>query len=106
MSSSQRKSVTRPLAILLTVALLLAPIPAQAQISCGTHDNIVNQLSKTYGEVLYCLGLSSPKAIFELYINKTTGTWSILITTPNGWTCIMAVGTDWHSFTLNSGTPT
>ncbi len=92
--------------ILLTALLLLAPILAQAQIACSMRDVVVEKLSRKYGEVRYGVGLSGPGRIFELYANKTTGTWSILTTAPNGWTCVMAVGTYWRSFTPNNGTPT
>ncbi len=87
------------LAIPLTILLLLAPSPAQAQLACGTYDNVVDHLSEKYGETRYGVGLSGPKRIFELYVNETTGTWTILSTTPNGWTCIMAVGTNWFNTT-------
>ncbi len=98
--------MTRFLAILLTIALLLAPIPVQAQIACGTRDSVVAVLDEKYGEVRHGLGLSGPKAIFELYANETTGTWTILSTTPNGWTCIMAIGTDWINITPKRGDST
>ncbi len=92
--------------ILLTVALLLAPIPAQAQRICGYYDTVVENISKAYREVRVGNGLSGPKTIFEIYANETTGTWTILKVTPNGWACIMAVGTNWNSFTPESGAPT
>ncbi len=98
--------MTRFLAILLTVALLLAPIPAQAQIACGMRDLIVKNLGDKYNEVRHGGGLSGPLAIFELYVNETTGTWTILSTTPNGWACIMAVGTNWFRITPKRGAPT
>ncbi len=42
-------------------------------------------------------GLAGPTAIFEIWASdKPPHTWTILKTTPNGLTCIMAVGDGWQ----------
>ena len=87
--------------ILTTSALIfgmaaIGPPDAQAQMACGTRDSVVAKLGEKYGEVRRGGGLTGSTAIFEIWASEATGTWTILKTTPDGLTCIMAVGDDWH----------
>ncbi len=87
--------------ILTTSALILGmaaagPPDAQAQMACGTRDSIVAKLGDKYGEVRRGGGLAGPTAIFEIWASEATGSWTILKTTPNGLTCIVAVGDGWQ----------
>ncbi len=87
--------------IITTSVLILGmaaagPPDAQAQMACGTRDSVVEKLGEKYGEVRRGGGLAGPTAIFEIWASEVTGTWTILKTTPNGFTCIMAVGDGWH----------
>ena len=75
----------------------VGPLGAQAQMACGTRDSVVEKLGEKYGEVRRGGGLAGPTAIFEIWASDVTGTWTILKTTPNGLTCIMAVGDGWHN---------
>ena len=75
-----------------------APVP-RPQMVCDTHDSIVEMLGDKYGETWRGGGLAGPTAIFEIWASEATGTWTILKTTPNGFTCIMAVGDGWHDDT-------
>jgi hypothetical protein len=87
--------------ILTTSALVLgmaaaAPPVAQAQIACGARDSVVRNLGEKYGEVRRGGGLTGSTAIYEIWASETTGTWTILKTTPNGMACVMAVGEGWQ----------
>ncbi len=94
---------------ILTTSVLIfgmaavGPPDAQAQMACGTRDSVVAKLGDKYGEVRRGGGLAGPTAIFEIWASEATGTWTILKTTPNGLTCIMAVGDGWHD---DAGEPT
>ena len=94
--------------ILTTSALILGmaaigPPDAQAQMACGTRDSVVAKLGDKFGEVRRGGGLAGPTALFEIWASEATGTWTTLKTTPNGLTCIMAVGDGWHD---DPGEPT
>jgi len=71
---------------------------AKAQMSCGTRPAMVDKLEEGYGENLRGLGLAGGTAIFELFVTNDDGemTWSLLKTTTNGLTCVMAVGDNWQ----------
>ncbi len=87
--------------ILTTSVLILGmagagPPDAQAQMACGTRDSVVEKLGEKYGEVRRGGGLAGPTAIYEIWASETTGTWTILKTTAEGLTCVMAVGDGWQ----------
>ena len=69
---------------------------ARAQMACGTRDSVVAKLGDKYGEVRRGGGLAGSTAIFEIWASEATGSWTILKTTPDGLTCVMAVGDGWH----------
>ena len=81
---------------LITAAFILAPVLAQAQMFCGDHTQMTSSLDRKYGEARRGSGLSGPGALFEVWTSGTTGTWTILVTTPNGLACVVASGTVWH----------
>ena len=84
------------LAATVAVSLLFATF-AQAQMVCGTRDAIVAQLGEKYGETRRGGGLAGATAIFEIWASdKPPYTWTILKTTPDGFTCVMAVGDGWQ----------
>ncbi len=84
---------------LRTLALLVAlliPTALQAQLACGPREEIVRGLGldSTYKEEQIGLGLSG-NALVELWASREPPyTWTILVIQPNGWTCLLAVGTD------------
>ncbi len=93
------KAIRKPLFILAATvfaALMIAiATQAQAQFACAPRDSIIEKL-KMYGETRHGGGLAGSTAIFEIWVSEATGTWTILTTTPDGETCVMAVGDSWQ----------
>jgi len=87
----------------LLIALYGAPVAAQ--MVCGPRAVIVMQLDLKYGETRRGSGVRGPSAIYEVWANCDTGSWSILKTTPNGWACAMAVGDNWTDRACEKGRP-
>jgi hypothetical protein len=83
--------------ILTTSALVLGMAAAAPPVAaCGARDSVVRNLGEKYGEVRRGGGLTGSTAIYEIWASETTGTWTILKTTPNGMACVMAVGEGWQ----------
>lgn len=85
----------------LTAALVSAlsfSAPAWAQFTgpCDTRANILNHLSGQYKEVPVAMGLTSSGAVIEV-LTSPSGTWTFLVTYPNGLTCLFASGEAWES---------
>ncbi len=89
------KSVLSIFCLLMAVGLA----PAQAQPGflgglCADHATTEKLLANRYGERQVAVGLTTGGALFELYANRSGSNWSVLITKPNGLTCIVALGND------------
>ena len=84
--------------VLLPVALVvgvLAEPPAAAARTCLAHEALTRHLADRYGEALAGMGEAGGNLI-ELYRSDETATWTILVTRPNGTSCMVAAGQGWE----------
>lgn len=85
---------------MIAVVLAAFTFPAEAQQrlrACGSHAMFVKQLAERYGEGSIGIGMSANgKTVIELFVNTETGTWTILTSTPIGWSCMIASGENWQ----------
>ena len=88
-----RKSVK--VATALLAAVLAAAGPASAQIPCGLRAAIAAQLKQVYAEEVVGMGLSDAGSLVELFVSPA-GTWTVLLTSPQGISCMIGTGTDWN----------
>lgn len=93
-----------PKAILISAALLLASSAASAEVPCGKRDKIIDWLAAKYQEEPVATGISSKGALLEVLSSEDGDTWTILLTAPNGTTCVVDTGQAWqpkpHEFEL------
>ncbi len=82
------------LAILASVAF--SGGPAHAQSNCETRSSLIGKLDKGFDERPIAIGLASTGNLLEVLISPA-GTWTILITRPDGMTCIAAAGEHWQT---------
>ncbi|WP_417517239.1 hypothetical protein [Minwuia sp.] len=83
---------------LLTAAGFLAiGHAAQAEMLCKDRDEVLAQLSNSYKEAPVAMGLASNGAVLEVLTSSgQDATWTILVTRPDGVSCIMATGSAWQ----------
>ncbi len=87
------KRALMPALVLATVAGIVLPAaPAGAQMVCGKRADMIRQLSEKYGETRRSMGLAEGRGVVELYASEETGSWTILITSPQGTACMIAAG--------------
>ena len=75
------------------------PPPAYAA-SCAKRETVVERLQEKFSEQLAAGGLQATRPVetmVEVWVSPETGTFTVLLTNPNGTTCIMAAGTDFFS---------
>ncbi|MFT6774577.1 MAG: hypothetical protein ACJA1L_002290, partial [Paracoccaceae bacterium] len=84
-------------AIMLAVALgAAAPTPAAAEgDQCGARDRIVERLRSKYGESQRGAGILQGQRVVEVWASDDSGSWTIVVTLPDGSTCLLAAGEDW-----------
>jgi hypothetical protein len=85
-----------PKAILISTALLLASSAASAEVPCGKRDKIIDWLAAKYQEEPVASGISSKGALLEVLSSEDGDTWTILLTAPNGTTCVVDTGQAWQ----------
>jgi hypothetical protein len=80
---------------------IMAASPALA-ISCADRDRVVERLQTKFSESLTVGGLQKTQnalSVMEIWASYETGTYTVLLTNPNGITCIVAAGTDFFEAT-------
>lgn len=85
----------RLIALSLTFGLAAAAPPVRAQVSCSTHENVAAKLDLEFGESVIGRGLRSETSLYEVWRSAETGSWTIVMVTPDGLACVMASGTAW-----------
>ena len=79
---------------LFLVAFLTATA-GSAFAQCMPHDDVVQNLQKTYGETPVGLGVTPRgQQVIELFASED-GSWTILMTGTNGMSCVKASGSGW-----------
>jgi hypothetical protein len=96
----------RPLAVLpvLGCSLFAGPSEAAAQASCGPRDQIVKVLADQYKEDPVGIGLAQPGQVLEVFASQA-GSWSMVMTMPDGKACLIAAGDNWEMVTKIKGSP-
>lgn len=84
----------------LAIALLLLPFTPAAEAqprTCAERNSVVDRLEKRFGEVRQAVGLNRQNGVIELFASADTGTWTILLTSPDGVSCLIASGDTWQT---------
>ena len=83
------------IAAVACLAPALIPTPAAAQQLCDQRGKVLSQLERKYGEVPVAIGVADGKLV-ELLTAKDGMTWTIILTSPNGTSCLLASGEGWR----------
>ena len=85
-------------AVLIAAALtLLGSTAAAATVPCGQRDQIVEWLAGKYEEEPVASGISSKGSLIEVLSSQDGDTWTILLTAPNGTSCVVDTGQAWQA---------
>ncbi len=80
-----------------TIALIFFTASALAQSTCAPRDFVLGKLAKNYGETIIALGVTNKGGLIEVLTSSDGGTWTIILTTPQGTSCFVAAGEGWHT---------
>ena len=91
----------------LIALLAFAAVPAYAQQQqCGPRDAGLAHLEQKYGETRIGAGLDQRGMVVEVLTNPVTGSWTIIMSGPDGQACIVAAGESWEIYAPRpTGTP-
>ncbi len=82
---------------LLALAVFLVSSPAVAQVSCGQRDKIVEWLAVEYKEAPIATGVTSKGRLIEVLSTHDGDTWTVIVTSPDGDSCVIAGGQGWRA---------
>ncbi len=76
---------------------MLVASPAAGQIQCGERSKVLEFLSKKYQEAPIAAGVTTTGALVEVLTDPKGHTWTIIVTTPEGISCLVATGDGWRT---------
>ena len=65
--------------------------------ACGEHKSVVEKLATDYRESRKSVGLSATGDVVELFASAA-GTWSVVLTTVSGVSCLIMSGENWEEY--------
>lgn len=91
------------LAALAFLCVIMASVlgirKAAAAPTCGERPFVIGQLTDKYGETRRSMGLAANNGVVEVFASAVTGSWTIILTMPNGLTCFVATGSSFETLT-------
>jgi hypothetical protein len=81
--------------LLAVVFATFATSTATAQTMCNKRDEFLSTLQKGYSEAPVAMGLVSNGSVLEVLASEN-GSWTIIVTLPNGTSCVVASGEAWQ----------
>lgn len=102
------KSLIPIVPALFAAAILGTPLasPGHAQAvgssaQCNARESVLSTLASKYKEAPVQMGLTNAGAIIEVTASEEGDSWSIILTTPAGITCMVAAGEHWEQVQSN-----
>jgi hypothetical protein len=97
-SEMTRKLMTLGLTAGIVAAMGMASVQADEQsVGCHQPKEIARLLSNDFSERPVAYGLQQDGTLMQIYASKTGDTWTVVLTTPAGLSCIVAEGTRWEN---------
>ena len=95
------------LAASFAAAALLGPVGAHAQtksqtLLCDQRASIIGHMAEEYREAPVAIGVTSTGSIVEVLTTGDGTTWTIIVSNPNGTSCLIAAGEGWRALRFNN----
>ena len=81
----------------LVPVLTLSSFEAAAQSACSPRGDVIGHLAKKYGETPVATGVTNKGGLVEVLTTGDGTTWTIIVSRPNGTSCMVAAGEDWRT---------
>ena len=82
--------------LLLAAMISTAGASATAASQCGPRKAMIDTLAKNFEEHRVAIGLSRNGRLLEVLARKDGRTWTVIATSPQGMTCVLDTGEEWH----------
>lgn len=82
--------------LLAAAALTVSASAFAAPMACSPRQDVLTQLSTKFKESPVAIGIANNGGLLEVLTAGDGATWTIIITMPNGVSCLVAAGEDWQ----------
>ena len=83
--------------IALGAGFALLSSAAAAQSQCNDRAKVIDLLAQKYKEAPVASGVTNNGGLVEVLTDHKGGTWTIIVTTPQGVSCLVAAGEGWRA---------
>ena len=80
----------------VTSSALAQPPPTALAPACHSHADLAAMLNQRYSEAPSAVGVQANGHLVEVFASNDGTSWTIVVTRPDGRSCIVAVGEDWE----------
>ena len=84
----------------IVAAFVLSILATSAFANCAPRDTVAAFLGERFGEQRHAYGLAESGQAVEVFVSSSTGTWTIIVTSPDLTSCVVASGVEWESLPL------
>lgn len=88
--------------IVLGLSLISSPVgnaDEPAKSNCERRETVLDFLSAKYSEAPVAMGMAKDGGLVEILTSGPGATFTIIVTSPDGLTCMVAAGDSWKSLT-------
>ena len=93
----QIKWMAAYLGLALVPALTLGSFEGAAQAACSPRSDVLGHLARKYGESPVAIGVTNKGGLVEVLTTGDGNTWTIIVSMPNGTSCMVAAGEGWRT---------
>ena len=97
----QIRSMAAYLGLSLVPALTLGSFETAAQnagqAACSPRTEVLGHLANKYGEAPVAIGVTNKGGLVEVLSTGDGNTWTIIVSMPNGTSCMVAAGEGWRT---------
>ncbi len=83
--------------LILAATFILFAANATAQVPCYQRDKIVSLLAAKFKEVPVAIWVNNKGRLVEVLSSEHGDTWTIILTTPEGLSCVVTAGEGWRT---------
>jgi hypothetical protein len=85
-----------------TAVFLFPVLASAAPLLCGERNDVLTKLAADFRERPASVALTNDGQLLEVLKSDSKLTWTILITNPDGVTCLVAAGESWQDKIMDS----
>jgi hypothetical protein len=93
------------LAVVVLAGIVTMSCPATAQQVAAPRAEVMQILGAQYEEAPVAMGLAESGAVIEVFATTDGTHWTIVVTTPDGLSRVVAIGESWTNVTHVAGLP-